>query len=268
MTPRFLMCPPDHFSVQYAINPWMKGQFGKVDEQRAKQQWTSFFHSLESHAEIKLLEANQNVPDLVFTANAGAIRKNRVVLSHFTCRERQPEEPLFRKWFSDNGYEIIELGKSIRFEGTGDALFQPGLDLLWAGHGFRTDREAHNQLAQELDVSVVSLHLIDPRFYHLDTCFCPLPDNKVMYYPPAFSTDSVKRIGDLIEANNQIIVSSQDAMNLACNAVLIGHTLHLNAASKELQNQLMENGLDIRLNPVTEFLKAGGANKCLTIALH
>ncbi|KMP11391.1 hypothetical protein UR09_02040 [Candidatus Nitromaritima sp. SCGC AAA799-A02] len=267
MTSRILMCPPDHFRVNYSINPWMANKIGTVDPRRARKQWDAFYRALESQTEVQLLRPQSHVPDLVFTANAGAIYGRQVMLSRFHHRERRPEEPCFREWFVDHGYEIIEPGDSVHFEGAGDALFQPGRNLLWAGYGFRTDKEAHDSLAREWDVPVQSLHLVDARFYHLDTCFCPLPEDCAMYYPSAFDGESVKRIEEHIKPENRIVVSAADAMNFACNSVLIGQTIYINAASDQLKTQLEGKGFTVHVQPVTEFMKAGGANKCLTISL-
>ncbi|MCH8156612.1 MAG: fused N-dimethylarginine dimethylaminohydrolase/saccharopine dehydrogenase domain-containing protein, partial [Nitrospinae bacterium] len=255
---RLLMCPPDHFEVRYSINPWMRNQVNRVDLAHARKQWDDFFKALEPKAEIQLLKPQSHTPDLVFTANAGAVRGNRVVLSRFRYKERQAEEPFFREWFSEHGYEIIELDESIRFEGAGDALFQPDRNWLWAGYGFRTDREAHAALGRKLDVTVISLRLTDPRFYHLDTCFCPLPDDCAMYYPPAFDEESLSRIESRIKPENRIVVPAADAMNFACNAVLVGQTLYLNPASKKLQARPEGTGLSVCIQPDTEFMKAGG----------
>jgi N-dimethylarginine dimethylaminohydrolase len=262
------MCPPDHFGVHYAINPWMKGQIGKVHGERAREQWAGFFNGLKQVADIELLKPRPNLPDLVFTANAGLEHDNKFVLSRFKHCERQREEPCYRSWFRNHGFEVLELPADINFEGAGDALFQPGNDLLWTAYGFRTDRKAHDLLQQAFPhVEVVSLRLRDPRFYHLDTCFCPLPDNRIMYFPEAFDAVSLAAIQDRIPGADRVVVSEQDALAFACNAVQIDRTLFMNHAGSELQAKLSQWGYDVRIHPVSEFLKAGGANKCLTLLL-
>lgn len=268
MNPSLLMCSPKSFQVKYSINPWMENHIGKVDLKNARQQWHDFFNTISQFSEVKLMDPQPQVPDLVFTANAGLPFGKKFIPSHFRHKERRPEEPLFKRWFQDNGYEIVDFPQDIHFEGMGDALFQPGSDLLWAAYGFRTSQKAHEILARELDAKVVSLKLIDSRFYHLDTCFCPLLNEEVMYYPGAFDVESLKQIENNTRPDNRIILDENDANQFACNAVLIENTLILNNASSSLKTRLEQSGYQVILQPVTEFMKSGGANKCLTIHLN
>ena len=267
MKPSLLMCAPEYFGVRYAINPWMKGQIGKVDPALAMQQWARFYRTLRKQAEVHLINPQRHVPDLVFTANAGLMHEGHFIPSRFKHEERRREEPLFREWFENRSSRNTTLPKNIYFEGAGDALFQPGRDFIWAGYGFRTDREAHSFLAEHFQMQVFSLHLIHPSFYHLDTCFCPLLDGQVMYYPAAFDEPSLQTIEGLIKPENRIIVSDEDAVQFACNAVLVDRVLFLNHAGPELVKTLERKGYTPVIQPVSEFLKAGGANKCLTLAL-
>lgn len=267
MKPNVLMCAPEYFGVRYAINPWMEGQIGQVDSAVALQQWTEFYNVLQSHAEVLLIDPQPHVPDLVFTANAGLMIDGHFIPSRFKHEERRREEPLFREWFETHSDRIIPLPKNIYFEGAGDALLQPGRKRLWAGYGFRTDREAHPFLAEQLSLEVVSLHLTHPRFYHLDTCFCPLLDDQVMYYPAAFDEPSLQAIEARIPPENRIVVAEEDAAHFACNAVLVGRMLFMNHARPELAQLIKNKGYMPVIQPVSEFLKAGGANKCLTLAL-
>ena len=207
------------------------------------------------------------MPDLVFTANAGLLHGKRFVISRFRHKERRQEEPFFRNWFQNNGYSIVDLEGNVHFEGAGDALFQPGRDLLWVSHGFRTDPEVQALLAEELKVRVLSLKLEDPRFYHLDTCFCPLNKDQILYYPQAFDAASQELIAQNVHPENRIALSTEDAVNFACNAVLIENRIILNYASDDLRQKLENAGYEVYIQPVPEFLKAGGANKCLTFAL-
>lgn len=267
MTQSFLMCSPDYFGVHYSINPWMTDKIGKVDIRRATRQWEDFHTALSRFAEIKLIQPRTHVPDLVFTANAGLTLKSKFIPSRFRHPERREEEPFFRDWFQSQGYQVVEWPGSVFFEGAGDALLQPGTNLLWAANGFRTAPEAHDLLASEFQIEIVSLQLVNPNFYHLDTCFCPLQDGKVMYYEKAFDAASLKLIEEHTAPENRIPVSDDDARHFACNAVLVGNNIILNHASDALRNQLTSAGYTVFITPVTEFLKAGGANKCLTFEL-
>jgi len=267
MAQSLLMCSPDYFEVRYTINPWMTNSSGKVDTRRAGRQWQEFYSLLQRFAKIKLIDPQPHVPDLVFTANAGLIVGNKFIPSNFRHEERRAEEPIFRDWFQSHGYQVTALPNSIHFEGAGDILFQPGSNLLWAGHGFRTDSTAHAILKKDFHMQVISLQLVDPRFYHLDTCFCPLQDGGVMYYPEAFDVESLKLIEEQTVPENRIIVSDEDANHFSCNAVLLDKNIIMNFASANLESQLENAGYRVHICPMTEFLKAGGANKCLTLEL-
>ena len=268
MKPEFLMCAPDFFGVRYAINPWMDGQIGQVDSALALRQWSGFYEALKQTAQVHLIDPHPHVPDLVFTANAGLVSGDRFIASRFRHEERRREEPLFLEWFEENSdTRHLLLPKHLAFEGAGDALVQPGTSLLWMGYGFRTDLEAHHFLRGHYQGKVISLKLVHPSFYHLDTCFCPLPEGRALYYPAAFPPESLQLIEKHIPPENRIVVPEADARYFACNAVLSGRTLFMNHASPALQQAIENKGLVVSIQPVTEFLKAGGANKCLTLAL-
>lgn len=262
---RFLMCPPDYYEVDYVINPWMEGNIHKSSRERAVQQWQQLHHLLKAQAEVELVSAQAGWPDMVFTANAGLVLGDTVVLSRFFHKERQGEEPHFKQWFQGQGYTVYELPKDLPFEGAGDALLDREGRWLWAGYGFRTELDSHPYLAKWLDIEVVSLRLMDERFYHLDTCFCPLTGGYLLYYPPAFDAFSNRLIEMRVPEAKRIAVSEADAVNFACNAVNLDQTVVMNKASDRLKAQLQSAGFHVIETPLHEFLKAGGAAKCLTL---
>jgi len=262
---RILMCPPDHYDVDYVINPWMEGNIHKSSRDRAVEQWQGLYHIIKDRAIVDLIQPQKGVPDMVFTANAGLVLDKTVVLSRFYHKERQGEEPFFKEWFLQQGFLVHELPKDLPFEGAGDALFDREGRWLWAGYGFRSELDAHPYLAKWLDVEVLSLRLMDERFYHLDTCFCPLLDGYLMYYPPAFDAYSNRLIEMRVPAEKRIAVNELDAVNFACNAVNVNRTVILNKASASLRQRLERLGFELVETPLTEFLKAGGASKCLTL---
>jgi N-dimethylarginine dimethylaminohydrolase len=264
---RILMCPPDYFSVDYVINPWMAGHEGSPDIELAKEQWETLRGELAEYADIVIMEPQPDLPDLVFTANAGVVYGNKAIASHFMPKERRPEEPHLKKWFRENGYDLLELDEKIGFEGAGDCLFDRGGPWLWTGYGFRTEIEAHAQIQKFFDVELVSIHLTDSRFYHIDTCFCPLSGGFLMYHPPAFDFDSRMAIESRIPSHKRIVVDTADAGNFACNAVNIGNRVFLNKASQPLKARLMIAGFEVYEIGLSEFLKAGGSAKCLTLKL-
>lgn len=262
---RFLMCAPDHYDVDYVINPWMEGNIHKSSRDRAVEQWQGLFQILKDKATVELVEPQKGVPDMVFTANAGLVLENTVVLSRFFHKERQGEEPFFQKWFEDQGFTVHVLPKDLPFEGAGDALLDREGRWLWAGYGFRSELDSHPYLAKWLNIEVVSLRLMDERFYHLDTCFCPLNDGYLLYYPPAFDAYSNRMIELRVPEAKRIVVDEADAVSFACNAVNIDRLVILNKISDDLKARIEECGFGVIETPLTEFLKAGGAAKCLTL---
>jgi len=264
---RILMCPPDYFSVDYVINPWMAGHEGKPDIELAAEQWRTLRDALAEHADIVTMKPQPHLPDLVFTANAGVVYGKKAVASHFMPHERRPEEPHLKKWFREHGYELLDLDEKIGFEGAGDCLFDRVGPWLWTGYGFRTEIEAHAEIRKFFDVDVVSIRLTDARFYHIDTCFCPLTDGFLVYHPPAFDFESRIAIESRIPSHKRIVVDTADAGNFACNAVNIGHHIFLNRASAPLKARLMIAGFEVHEIGLSEFLKAGGSAKCLTLKL-
>jgi len=261
------MCPPTHYDVDYVINPWMAGNVHRSSRQRATQQWDQLHSALRQIADVKLVEPQPGSPDMVFTANAGLVRNGIVALSSFHHVERQGEEPHFRRWFSESGFTVRDISRATPFEGEGDALFEADGSRLWAGYGPRTRQDSHRRLTELWGVPVLSLRLVDPRFYHLDTCFCPLSNGDVMYYLPAFDRESQLRIEARYSKKQRIPVSEPDALRFACNAVNVGRTILLNTISDELSAELELRGFQVVQVDLTEFLKAGGAAKCLVLRL-
>ena len=265
---RILMCAPDHYDVDYVINPWMEGNIHKSSRDRAVEQWSQLNHALNNLARVDLVQGQPGIPDMVFTANAGLVLGENVVLSRFFHPERQGEEPYFKQWFEDNGFNVFELPKDLPFEGAGDALLDREGRWLWAGYGFRSELDSHPHIAKWLDIEVLSLRLIDDRFYHLDTCFCPLTGGYLLYYPAAFDFYSNQIIEKRIPSEKRIAIAEGDAINFACNAVNVEHTLVMNKASDTLKQRLGDVGFTVIETPLTEFLKAGGAAKCLTLRIN
>ncbi|NEN89573.1 MAG: TIGR00300 family protein [Okeania sp. SIO3H1] len=262
---RFLMCAPDHYDVDYVINPWMEGNIHKSSRDRSVEQWYKLHDIIKENAVLDLVPPQKGWPDMVFTANAGLILGNTVVLSRFYHKERQGEEPHFKEWFLNQGFIVHELPKDLPFEGAGDALLDREGRYLWAGYGFRSELDSHPLLAKWLDIEVLSLRLIDERFYHLDTCFCPLTGGYLLYYPPAFDSYSNRLIEMRVPPEKRITVAEADAVNFACNAVNINQTIIMNKVSESLKSLLTEVGFNVIETPLSEFLKAGGAAKCLTL---
>lgn len=265
---RILMCPPTHFSVEYVINPWMEGQVDQADPGRAHGQWQALAAAIAGLAHIETVAPAAGLPDMPFTANAGLVHGDAFVPSRFRHDERKGEEPLFTEWFRQSGYRIVELPAGLDFEGAGDALFDRGIrDRLWMGHGHRSELHAATELEKLLDIEVLPLRLVDDRFYHLDTCFCPLQGGWLLYYPTAFDAAGQALIEANVPESRRIAVGDEDALAFACNAVNVGDTIVLNRAGNALKSALHAAGFEVVETPLDEFLKAGGAAKCLTLRL-
>lgn len=263
-TRRILMVPPKHYSILYEINPWMSREVA-VSSSAATSQWEALYHTVQQKlgAEVELADPEPGLPDMVFTANAGLIYGDVAVLSNFRHPERQGEREPFRRWFVSHGYRIGELPRDLSFEGEGDALFVG--DTLFAGYYWRSDVRAHVALAELLDLRVLSLQLVDPYFYHLDTCFCVLDAETVAYVPSAFDPYARR----VIEANvpNRIEIQPDEARRFAANALVLGRRVALNTGCPQLEESLRDHGFEPYATPLDEFLKAGGSAKCLTLHL-
>ena len=266
--PAYLMCAPELYEVDYVINPWMAGNVHRSSRDRALAQWRELHRELSRVAHVELVAPVAGWPDMVFTANAGLIRGREAILSAFFHPERQGEEPHFRRWFEHAGYTVRELPRETPFEGEGDALFSEDGAHLFIGHGPRTSPASHRRVAELFPgVTVTSLHLVDPRFYHLDTCFAPLTGGVLLFFPAAFDAASLARIEACYPADRRIAVSEEDATRFACNAITVGNTVILNRVSVALRRELEARGYRVVQVALDEFLKAGGAAKCLVLRL-
>jgi arginine dihydrolase len=264
----FLMCKPEYYGVSYVINPWMTGNVNKTSVLRAQEQWDNLVARLAALARIEFVEPQPGLPDMPFTANAGFVLGRTAIPSRFRCAERQGEEPHFNEWFVSHGFSVVQMPAEVPFEGAGDALIDRGAPRIWAGWGHRSARASHDFVRDCYGVDVISLRLVDDRFYHLDTCFCPLEGGYVMYYPPAFDEASNRAIERATREEQRIVVADEDALDFACNAVNVGDAVIMNRASAGLTEHLASLGMRVIQTELTEFLKAGGAAKCLTLRLN
>ena len=259
-----LMCAPDHFGIEYEINPWMHVE-NVVDHARAMQQWQALRETYAKLGEtVELVEPHPGLPDMVFTANAAVLWNGTAVLSHFHHPERQGEEPWWDKALGERGFTVHKLDPGVSFEGAGDALFVG--DRLFLGWGFRTDRESHPLVSRLLDVESISLQLVDSRFYHLDTCFCPLNDRTVLFAPQAFAPESAALIRRTVP--HVIEVPPEVAAGFACNAMPVGDRLVSSTAIEGVRGPLHDAGIETVSLPMTEFMKSGGGVRCLSLPLE
>lgn len=262
MSNAVLMCPPRYFLVSYEINPWMNTS-NQVNSDLAYAEWrqlTDVYKRLGVY--VNVLQPKKNLPDLVFTANAGLIYRHCFFPSNFRFPERQPEKKCFVDWFHSRKYRIIELPETLIFEGAGDALFCG--DKLFLGHGFRSSKEAVGFFSKYLpDIKIISLGLSNPYFYHLDTCLSPLPGGNFIYYPDAFDDES--RL--VLKKMKGYEISEELCVNYGCNLGVIGNTVVTSFCDTSLKGVCKKLGLNLVTVKMGEFMKSGGGVRCLTLFL-
>ena len=237
--PTYLMCPPEWYDVDYVINPWMAGNIHQPSRDTAFMQWKSLYQELQRIAEVRLLHAREGSPDMVFVAHAAVVQHGVAAISSFTHPQRQTEEQHVRQWLEDVGFLIWATPRETSFEGEGDALFDASGAHLWAGHGVRTCKISHKHVGNAWHAPVTSLHLVDPRFYHLDLCFAPLSGGYLLYFPGAFDVASRKKIEAAYTADKRIVVSELEATQFACNVINAGRDILMGTVETDLPKRLM-----------------------------
>jgi N-dimethylarginine dimethylaminohydrolase len=260
---RYLMCPPKHFGVLYEINPWMSREV-PADPERSLEQWQNLVTTLlGAGASVDSMAPAKGSPDMVFTANAGVVWGDRFVPSRFTHPERSGEEPHYRRWFEAQGAQIVDLPNRPLFEGAGDAL--PFRGRILAGYRSRSEFDSHTALAKVLDVEVLSVELVDARFYHVDLTFCPLDDRHAIIAPQAWDDYGRAVVQHLVP--EPVVLEDDEALSFSANSVVVGDVIVMPSCSVRLGRQLEAIGYEVCVSPVDEFLKAGGGVRCLTLAL-
>ncbi|CAP26222.1 Protein CBG06177 [Caenorhabditis briggsae] len=270
---RIMMCRPTHFKVNYSINPWMDEKV-QADFEKATKQWNTLKSTIEKcGAEVVVMESEdaRDYPDIVFCANAGILRGKKIYLSHFAFPERYGEHVFYKRFFDELGFET-SFNRKIIHEGAGDALWcGEGMNILVSGVGPRSDVQACEDIQQKIKLNaddkfyVVAARLVDPRFYHVDTCFCPLDENLAMAYMPAFDSVSQNNIRNYTEL---LPVPEKDARRFVCNSVVIGKHVIVHHGSDITFKLLEKHGYQVHPIDMSEFMKAGGSAKCCTLRLE
>lgn len=265
--PTYLMCAPEWYDVDYVINPWMAGNLHRPSRDRAFAQWRSLHEALRRVADVRLLHPRAGSPDMVFVAHAALVQYGIAAVSSFAHPERQAEEQPLRTWFREAGFLVWDTPRQTAFEGEGDALFDDTGRHLWAAHGVRTCHRVHQHVAAAWHVEVKSLHLVDPRFYHLDLCFAPLSDGHLLYFPGAFDSTSLTTIETAYPAAKRVAISEREAIHFGCNVINIGRHIIASSLSPELQGHLHALGFNVNQLDLSEFLRGGGSAKSLALRL-
>ena len=277
MPAHILMTDPAHYQVGYEINPWMRPQLWSADPdangRAATSAWTALKAALEAAgARVETIPGAPGLPDMVFPANAAVVLDGRALMARFRCPERQGEEPLFRAAFEAlrrRGLldEVTTIGAGVFQEGAGDAIWDAGRGLFWTGYGQRSSREASCLVGDHFGRPVVALELATPRFYHLDTCFCPLPGGEVVYWPEAFTHAALRRIHDIVPGADLIEATPADAAGFCVNAVTVGSTVIMARPTPCLKARLAERGYRVVELDLSPFILSGGAAFCMTLRL-
>ncbi|GAB3986344.1 amidinotransferase [Actinoallomurus acanthiterrae] len=259
----YLMCPPTYFDVRYAINAWMDPKT-PVDRDRARHEWEHLRATYVSLGHtVHVLPPVPGLPDMVFAANGATVVGGMVLGARFRHAERAAEADAHRAWFEEHGYRRVRAAEHVN-EGEGDYAF--AYRAIVAGHGFRTDPVAHNELHDAFGLPVVSVRLVDPRFYHLDTALCVIDPFTAAYYPGAFDEDGLIKLKTLFP--ELIEATEGDALAFGLNAVSDGRHVIVPDDAITLIARLTERGYQVIPIEMTELRKAGGGPKCCTLELR
>ncbi len=274
---QLMMSAPDHFEVSYCINPWMDpAQWQAAAGQLAldaRHGWAALKAQYEAlGAQVWVQPAQPGLPDLVFTANAGVVLDRIVVPARFLHPQRRGEEVHDRAFFNALMAQglidrVVEAPRDLMFEGAGDALWDATRRLLWTGWGQRSSRAMAAFLAETFGVPTVDLELVDPRFYHLDTCFCVLSHGEVLVHKAALRPHSFSLVEELVGRDRLIVAADDDAQHLAVNSVCLGDDVVLCHASPALRSALEARDYRVHVVSLDSFNRSGGAAYCLTLRL-
>ncbi|HXZ00825.1 MAG TPA: arginine deiminase-related protein [Stellaceae bacterium] len=275
--PLLLLTDPAHFEVSYAINPWMQPGAWAEDPAghgvAARRSFRALAAALgAAGARLEIASGVAGQPDMVFPANAAVVLDRLALVARFRHSERQGEERHFRDRFRAlmaRGLldEVAQVPASCFQEGAGDCIWDATRGRFWAGYGQRSTRRAADEVAAFFGQEVTALELVSPRFYHLDVCFCPLSGGEVLYYPPAFSEESLVAIRGLVAPEDRIEATDEDAACFSVNAVNIGDRLVMASAPPRLVARLSERGYRVSEVDLLPFIMSGGGAYCMTLRL-
>ncbi|WP_349255616.1 dimethylargininase [Microbacterium sp.] len=268
---RYLMCRPEHFTVSYRINPWMEPA-NPTDTAVALRQWQTLYDTYVALGhEVQLIDPIPGLPDMVYTANGGFVIDGVAYGAKFRFQERVPEAPAFMEWFRQNGFEVVE-PREVN-EGEGDFLLVG--DTILAGTGFRSTGDSHREVGEVFNKEVVSLNLVDPRFYHLDTAISVLDPVEgpggveranIAYLPSAFDERSQAILAERFP--EAILVDDADGAVFGLNSASDGLNVFISPRAKGFEAQLRERGYHPVLVDLSELLLGGGGIKCCTLELR
>ena len=267
----YVMVRPDHFRVEYVINPFMDPA-DQPDHARAMEQWEHLVGTIESlGGRVDALAQRADAPDMVYAMNLGlalvrptadGAGRPHAVLSHMRYAERRMETTSAQPFFADLGFTTSYVGR----EGVG-AHFEAGDafafgDALVVGYGPRTEELGLKHLATDLDIRVRGFRITHPGMYHLDLAFNPLDDRRAMVCPAAFDEASAAALLALVP--EPLVLTEEEALTFCANSIVIGTTILMPACPDRVRAQLEEWGFEVVLLDLSEFHKGGGSIRCLT----
>ena len=277
MGPTLLMTDPSHYDVSYAINPWMQPDTWRDDPDTNRRHAAESFASLQAAlrsagAELVIVDGAAGLPDMVFPANAAVVLDGRALVARFRYPERQGEEPHFHAALDalrERGLlaEVAALPPGIFQEGAGDCIWDRTRAQFWVGYGQRSTYDSVAALGAFFGKPMVSLELVNERFYHLDTCFCVLPRGEILFYPPAFSTAGVASIRSIVPEDKLIEATDEDAALFCVNAVALDDTVVMAEPAPSLRARLAAHGYAVRGVPLDPYILSGGGAYCMTLRL-
>lgn len=259
MSLRVFLCSPDFFRVDYSINPHMKP--GTTDIKLAWQQWRRLYALYKRLGiKVEVIKQDKKFPDMVFAADQCVSFKGHVILSNFRFAQRRGETELYKSFFIKNGYNVLDTPNNVYFEGSGETFILG--DRIYLGYGKRTTKSAAGYIKKITGKKVVALKLVNPEYFHLDTCFLPLDKDTAFYYPPAFDKNSRQTLEDGFE--NIFKFTKKEAEGFAANSFVYGKKIITGYKDKPFIRRLRDLGYKVYYADVSEFLKAGGGVHCLT----
>lgn len=271
--PCLLFSQPTHFKIKYEINPYMDVN-AKVNN--AKENWNTTIQKVRKHAHVETVDYDtfiqsdtpvSKLPDSVFCANhAMPTPEGSFILSNMKTKERKPEVYYFQKWAENNNYIVQTISEDINFEGSGDAKWHPKRNLVWVGHGPRTDKEAVSEIREIIMGEVIGLELNSPLYYHLDVCFTPLDENTVIVIPEAFSSQSYEKIESTFDTVFHIPKEDKKTMGGNCS-LIADNTVLIDKQNSKTIKLLENNGYTVVKANTKEFQKSGGSVDCLYLKI-
>lgn len=264
MSTKLLMCPPDYFQSPFEINPWMIIR-RNINMSLARTQWDLLYKLLTDQmgVEVELIKPVKGLPNMVFAGHAGLVFNKIFVRSNFRHKERQPEEAFFEAWFTEQAYEVKTLPKVHSFEGEADSLIMG--DVLVCGYHLAQDIQAHEYLSKLTGKRCLSLGISDERLHRLDLCFCRLGPDSALYFSHAFNLNSQQLLKEFLL--NSVLVRQDEALNLACNSIVIGKKIITANKAPQTHALLKLLGYQVYQLELSEFVKAGGSAKALALRL-